>query len=168
MATYSGSSRTWVAGETVTAALMNSDVRDPLAALTGAWNSYTPQIDQGASTNIGKTIGYAKYVRVGKFVRVQAQLALTGAGTSGSEITVTLPVARAYSGSSFHVVGNGMVADVAGGSGAQACNVTGVAGSASAVKFVPTGTTTGMGASPNSFALASGDVISFTCEYEAA
>lgn len=34
--------RTWVAGETVTAALMNVEIRNALAGIQAAWTSYTP------------------------------------------------------------------------------------------------------------------------------
>lgn len=166
MATYSGTPTQATTGQTVTAAFWNQEIYDVTVALTGAWNAWTPQIDQGASSNVAKTIAYADYVRVGKYVTAQTVLSLTAAGTSGSEVTVTLPVSRAYSGSSSHVVGTAQVID--SGANVWLCAAMGVSGDATRVKFVPTGTSTGVGASPNAFALASGDLIAFSVTYEAA
>lgn len=57
-------------------------------AVTGTW---TPQIDQGGTTNIAKTVNYASYVKIGKQVSFICRLALTAGGTAGAEVTVTLP-----------------------------------------------------------------------------
>lgn len=35
--------RTWVAGEKITAALLNTEIRDNLLAFGGAWQDYTPE-----------------------------------------------------------------------------------------------------------------------------
>lgn len=53
--TYTGTPRTWVAGETVTAALMNSDVRDPLIMLVNTprvrvYNSTGPSLTNATAT----------------------------------------------------------------------------------------------------------------------
>ena len=165
MATYSGTPRTWSAGETVTAALMNSDVRDPLAALAGAWNSYTPTVDQGASTNIAKTVNYAKYLQFGKLVICQVSLSMTGAGTSGAWISVTLPATAA---TSALIVGSGRYVDTSGS------YYTATAYTLSTTKVVlivdATTTTTGtkaIGEDP-AIAVASGDAFQFSVIYEAA
>lgn len=64
------------------------------AGAYGAWTSWTPRVDQGASTNIAKTVHWAKYVKDGKKVTVQGRLSITGAGTVGGPITIlNLPVA---------------------------------------------------------------------------
>lgn len=91
MATYSGTPRTWATGETVTATLLNAEVRDPLAALAGAWNSWTPTLTQGAT--VSATVQYAKYTRVGKRVEAQLWVNATGTGTAGTKITISLPIA---------------------------------------------------------------------------
>lgn len=51
--------RTWVAAETVTAALMNQHVRDNLKALGDSWVSYTPA---WTSTGTAPTIGNGSIV----------------------------------------------------------------------------------------------------------
>lgn len=77
-------------GDAVNAAL------DYLASLIddSAPTSFTPQIDQGASTNIAKTLSYSKYKVIGKRAFWEARIQFTAAGTAGSALTIaTLPVA---------------------------------------------------------------------------
>ncbi len=64
-------------------------------SILGVWTSWTPQLDQGVTTNIGKTVTYAKYARVGRNVFFTLNLAITAAGTAGSDVTLTLPVTAA-------------------------------------------------------------------------
>ena len=165
MATYSGTPRTWSAGQTVTAALMNSDVRDPLAALAGAWTSFTPTLDQGVSTNIAKTTTYAKYIQVGKLVICQISLAITGAGTSGSWITATLPVTAVGSGL---VVGVGRYVDASG----SFYTATAYTTTSTKVALITDATTTttsfkAIGEDP-AIAVANGDAFQAFVLYEAA
>jgi len=87
---------TAVAGDVLTAAFWNSNVRDnsnEFAPLFAAWTTYTPQIDQGATTNIAKTVTYARYLKIGRLAIVQARLDISGTGTAGSAVTITLPTA---------------------------------------------------------------------------
>ena len=94
---------TATAGSVLTASFWNTQVRDnfvEFAPLFAAWTSYTPQIDQGATTNIAKTVNYARYLKVGRLAIVQFRLDVTGTGTAGSNVTVTLPSAVVPVGSS--------------------------------------------------------------------
>lgn len=79
--------RTWVAGETVTAALMNAHVRDNLDAIGGAWTSYAPTFTNFGST---PTTGYAKYLERGKTIEVLVEFTLNASPTGS--LTVSLPV----------------------------------------------------------------------------
>lgn len=90
MGTYTGTPRTWVAAETVTAALMNSEIRDPLAALSDVWTSYTPAISNFSLGN-GSTSG--SYLRFGKFVCFWASFTFgsTSAAATGA-CGISLPV----------------------------------------------------------------------------
>ena len=56
-----------------------------LAPFFTGWVSYTPQIDQGASANIAKTVNYAKYLRVGNLVMVQLNVTFTAGGTGSNQ-----------------------------------------------------------------------------------
>ena len=88
---------TVASGEVATAAAWNvitNDVIDHelyVSPLRAAWVSYTPTLAQGASSNISKTVNYAKYLLVGKTIWIVIRVATTAAGTSGSPITLSLP-----------------------------------------------------------------------------
>lgn len=87
----------FTAGQVLTAAQLNG--------IGEAWTSYTPTITQGAA--ITKTITYAKWARVNKIVVVEANIALTSAGTASNALTLTLPIAPATSGI-FSMIGSAM------------------------------------------------------------
>jgi hypothetical protein len=80
-----------------------------ISPLVTAWTSYTPQVDQGVTTNIGKTINYCKYKKFGKLVFFSMHLVLTGAGTAAQPILVTLPPFNAAYASGEY--GGGSVTD---------------------------------------------------------
>ena len=93
MGTYTATPRTWVALETVTAALMNSDVRDPLIALTAAWTSYTPTL-AGFTAGNGTATGY--YRQIGKTVDFVAIFTFGSSSAAATTTpTLTLPVTAA-------------------------------------------------------------------------
>ena len=68
-------------------------VSDTVDALTGALTAYTPTLAQGVSTNITKNLSLAKYAVVGKTMFLWLRIGITGTGTAGSAITVTIPTA---------------------------------------------------------------------------
>lgn len=76
--------RTWVAGEIVTAALLNTHVRDNLLAVSGIWQGYTPTI-----SGFTGTLSVARYSQVGKTVTVYGKYTVTA--VSGT-MSVSLPV----------------------------------------------------------------------------
>lgn len=100
---YTGTPRTWVAGAVVTAAQMNSDVRDPFTALAGAWTSYTPTL---AATGTALSLGTAptqvgQYIQVGKFVVFSFYIAwgttpTLGTGTYRLNVPVSLKADVGY------------------------------------------------------------------------
>lgn len=163
MPIWNSTPRTWAVGEKITAALLNAQLRDPLAALGGQWNSYTPQVDQGATTNIAKTVTYARYIQFGKLVIYQANMSFTGPGTAGQPITMTVPIAAA----SLPFVGSGGIYD----SGYGYRNALAFLVTSSKVALLRTDADSvmgyGLGQDP-SFALASGDAIYLNAVYEAA
>ena len=77
--------------------LTSSDVNLYLTGEGGAWTSTSPQIDQGVTTNIAKTVTYSKFARYGRTIHWVFKLTLTAGGTSGQIVTVTLPVTAAAS-----------------------------------------------------------------------
>ena len=147
----------------LTAAFWNENVRDnslELAPFFTGWVSYTPQVDQGASVNIAKTVNYAKYLRVGNLVMVQLNLTFTAGGTGGSAVTITLP--SGLTATNGLQIGNGMIYDASAASGYHA-SVYIVSG-----KIQFSGDWSGnatWGVIPN-IALASGDNITLNATYE--
>lgn len=129
-----------------------------------AWTTYTPQIDQGATTNIAKTVTYARYRKVGRLVIVQVDLSITGTGTAASNITVTLPF-NAVRTTGAPVIGTAFVFDASANATYKALAQVNAAGT---VRFAPAATTTAgaLGADTFTAALANGDFISFQVTYE--
>jgi len=57
-----------------------------------ATNSYTPQLDQGATTNIAKTMNYSQWQQYGNMALWHFTGSISAAGTAGSQVTLTTPV----------------------------------------------------------------------------
>lgn len=89
------SPRTWVAGETVTAALLNTHVRDNLKAVGDAWTSYTPTWgSSGTQPAVGNGTIVGAYMQAGKLVHARVTLTMGSTTTYGTgNYTLTLPVA---------------------------------------------------------------------------
>jgi hypothetical protein len=105
------SPRTWIAGETLTAALLNTHVRDNLLELNStasAWSTYTPTL-----TNFTATITEARYKQIGKTVTGHVNLTLT-AGASGT-VGVSLPVTPVAFAGTFCPVGTAFATDTGSG-----------------------------------------------------
>ena len=85
--------RTWVAGERLTALLLNTHLRDNLnAALplgVDAWTAFTPTVKFG--TNTQAILNNSRYMRVGRLVMAQYAIRFTVNPAAGS-FTVTRPV----------------------------------------------------------------------------
>lgn len=131
----------------------------------GAWTSYTPQIDQGATINIAKTTDYAKYAQFGKTVIANGAVTLTAAGTATAQILVSLPVTAA-SAAGTHVIGSGFLYDASGTTG-----YAGAAAMASTTRFGihhDTAQNNFLGLVGFTGALASADLIRWGIQYEAA
>lgn len=91
--------RTWVVGEVVTGALMNTEIRDQFNSMFAAWTAYTPTWT-GATTNPvinnGSIVG--RYMKVGRTVHASVILTMGSSTTYGSgtqEIGVPFTAASA-------------------------------------------------------------------------
>jgi hypothetical protein len=136
-------------------------------ATTSAMLTYTPQVDQGASTNIAKTVREARYIRMGCVVKAWVALDLTAGGTAGSQVTMTLPVTASGHTTGWSTVGSGELYDASGSGGAGLrYAVTVSLASTTTVAFAADGQTGvgGWGASPNA-ALATSDQIRVVLTY---
>lgn len=89
---------TWAVGEFVTAAEMNTEIRDPLTDLQAAWTAWTPALT-AVTTNPTLGTGGAtsgQYCKIGRLVTGWGYILFGTAGTnagSGS-YAVSLPFAR--------------------------------------------------------------------------
>lgn len=89
--------RTWTVGETVTAAMLNSEVRDQFVSVFDAWTAYTPTWT-AATTNpvLGNGTIVGRYIKVGRTVTFTAQLTIGSTSTFGTgNQQIGLPVATA-------------------------------------------------------------------------
>lgn len=135
---------------------------DVLAKL-GVWTSYTPTLVQ--SGTVTKTVTHARYFKLGRLVIGQVLLAVTGSGSSASNITVSLPVTAA--------IGNNITAGVG-----SVYDSSAPATYPGRVLLITTGTmalsgtnaTSGgyLGSTGFTAALASGDSVDMIFAYEAA
>jgi len=151
--------KTFADGDVLTA----SDLNTYCAGEGGAWTAWTPVVDQGASTNITKTINYSNYARYGRLIIWNFRVTMGAAGTANAGVTLTVPVTAATG------------ALMGGGNGALFDTSENDLYSGS---WISAGTTTvslvgdwaenlTWGQAPN-LALATGDVLSGSIMYEAA
>ena len=127
-------------------------------------STWTPVVTQSGTVTC--TVNRAEYDEHGIFVNVVCALTVTGSGTSGNAITVTLPITAAVSDA--YPIGTGTVYDASGTT--RYIGLVSIA-STTTVNFASEGSITGaglIGQSP-AFGLASGgDYITFTGRYRRA
>lgn len=128
------------------------------AASIPVFTDWTPTIVQGTATNIGKTVNYAKYTRIGNLVTAWLDCVITGTGGSSVKIVVSgFPTIK--SGASC--IGVARIANT--GSSVYVANV--IVESTSSVVFWGYNVASPIGNSP-SFTLGNTDIISFIATYE--
>jgi len=128
---------------------------DASVAALGTFSSWTPTITQGSS--VAKT-SVSYYTQIGKLVIAYAFLGITGSGTPGSVITLTLPAAPAAAGR-----GGGSWWHYDPGN----TNYTGFADiAASSIRLF--GDVNGQQHGVNAGTLSSGDTVTVVVTYEAA
>lgn len=130
---------------------------------TAVFADYTPTLTQsGAVTKTSSS----RYMTLGKLVMVWVRLDVTGTGTASNTVTVSLPVTAAWSNKT---VGHGLFFDTSA-SDNYPLRVSN--SGTDAVLFTVTlddGTGVSLGAfAPVAAAIASGDVLTFFVQYEAA
>lgn len=160
--------RTWAAGEDLTAALLNTHVRDNLRAIGDPWATYTPTWT-AATTNpaIGNGAIDAAYMQAGRLVDFRIGITFGSSTDAGSGMySLTLPVAP----KAVRWVFQGTVYDTSTGDW-YAISGHAAAGSSTITLMRPPGTAgaalVGTGATAP-VTLADGDVISVAGTYEAA
>jgi hypothetical protein len=135
-------------------------IQNALGINPGLWTSFTPSLTQ--SGTVTKTVGYAKYTKIGKTVIAVARLAVTGSGTGANAIVMGLPVTAATA--TVIPIGSGWVNDAS-----VPTNYVGTALQLTTTTVGIQGTGNGvLGAAEFTAALASGDVVGYSVQYEAA
>lgn len=109
--------RTWVTTEVVTAAEMNTEIRDALTGLQAAWTTYTPTwTAPGTNPTLGNGTIAGRYLRAGKTL-VACEVILTVGSTSTVGVGAyawSLPFTLLNGGSGL-AAGSGAYNDVSAG-----------------------------------------------------
>lgn len=128
-------------------------------ATIGAWTSWTPSIFQGVAVSFTNTS--SRFVRIGRTIIGQASCAITSAGSSGSALEVSIPVAAVTTGNP--VVGTLLYFD----SGTAYYHAAAAIFTSTSVRFYAHNVGVPVGQAP-AFGAASGDGFQFQFQYEAA
>ena len=136
----------------------------PIGPVDGALTDWTPTVDQGASTNIGKSSTYAKVSRVGRQIQATFRVVFNASGTAGSAIVVSLPVAAAAT-SNITAIGSGVFIT----SGAFYIPLTAIIGvTSNRMQFVSSALETNTYFGVSSETIATGEILTATIAYESA
>ncbi|MEU0181768.1 hypothetical protein ABZ312_11355 [Streptomyces sp. NPDC006207] len=160
--------RTWVVGETVTAALMNQEIRDQLNSMFAAWTSYTPTWS-AATTNpvVGNGTLVGLYMKVGRTCTFHINLLAGSTTTYGSgQYTFDLPAASANRGATY--VGNAHLLQGTTRYAGQVVISPGVTSSGLSFPTSNTVSTHSLWLQGTPVTLANGAQIRVTCTYETA
>lgn len=92
--------RTWVVGEVVNAALLNTEIRDQLNSMFAAWTTYTPTwTSTGTAPAIGNGSLTGRYMKIGRTVIVEINMIAGATTTFGTgNYSFSLPVQSAATG----------------------------------------------------------------------
>ena len=135
----------------------------PIGPVDGALTDWTPTVDQGASTNIGKSSTYAKVSRVGRQIQATFRVVFNASGTAGSAIVVSLPVAAAAT-SNITAIGSGVFI-TSGAFYNPLIAIIGVTSSRMQFVIADTATNAYFGTAET---IASGEILTATIAYESA
>lgn len=156
------SPRTWTTGEVVTAALMNTHLRDNLKAVGDSWvtTGWTPAF-AGTGSALGNGTLVGSWMRVGKFTGARARLTFGSTTTMGSSgQNISLPATHAGTGGAtssswlVKVVRSGVPRWIVGQVTSSAFYLYADLAGAAVTATVPITWTTG-------------DIVEFECWYEA-
>lgn len=169
-ANWTTPAKDWTTGDVVTAALLDTHLRDNMdylqqefVAKLGQWTSYTPAFTQSAV--ISKTVSYARSIKIGRMVIGNIVLGATSAGVANNPIIVVAPYTAASA--SGITCGAGTFFDA---STSTRFAVSVLLATNANFQFVHGANTAFMGQTSGGFtgAIASGDSISFQFSYESA
>lgn len=145
------------------AALTESDINTFLMGEGGAWTSWTPTVTQSGAVTV--TVTRARFARYGRTIHATCKLTVTGSGTGGNNVGISLPVTAATSGE--YAIGTGGIFDTSAAqdfTGPPYLNTT----TQVLIKSSSTTAATFLGANTFTAGLAVGDVVALNITYEAA
>jgi hypothetical protein len=154
------SPRTWVSGETVTAALMNTHVRDNLKAIGDAWTSYTPTL---TTWTLGNGTITGRYMFAGKLVIGYLKLTVGSTTATAGSVEISLP--QTANIGAYAPIGNASCKDTAA---ANPYNVSAYMSTTGRMGFVMGGTSNVAINATNPFTWGTGDTLEVMFTYEAA
>lgn len=156
--------RTWVAGDVLTAAQLNADVRDNFKEVgldSGAASAWTSSSPTYTSVTVGNGTVTSLHKRVGRMITHRWQLALGSTSAIGTDPAVQVPVAPsatgAYTNGAAYLLDTNVSTDYAAGV---------VLGRSASDKAMFIYGNTRLSATVP-FTWATGDVIGFVITYEA-
>ncbi|MFB6618796.1 MULTISPECIES: hypothetical protein [Bacteria] len=76
--------KTWIVGETVTAALLNQEIRDQFNSMFDAWTTYTPTWTATTNPALGNGVLTGRYLKVGRKCLADIRLEMGSTTTYGS------------------------------------------------------------------------------------
>ncbi|MBD0707400.1 MULTISPECIES: hypothetical protein [unclassified Streptomyces] len=160
--------RTWVVGEVVAAAQLNTEIRDQWLDMLAAWTAYTPAWTAVTTNpNLGNGTLTGRYKKTGRLVHVQIDLTMGSTTTYGTGAwSLTLPVTAAAAAGSR--IGS---AQALGGASRYQGQIVISPGAGGTAAFFPASATVSnlssvAGGVP--FAWAAGNELRITGTYEAA
>jgi len=160
------SPRTWVVGEVVTAALLNTEIRDQFNSFFGAWSTYTPTWGAtGTAPAIGNGSLNGRYLKFGRIVHFEVTMITGSTTTYGTgSWTISLPVTSANKSTTSLA----MVRIFDNSAGANYVGAGQIGANDTAVRFFAQSGSTGNISSTVPFTWAASDESRLTATYEAA
>ena len=156
---------TWTPGEIVSAAKMNSQIRDVATGIQASWSTYTPTWGGTSDPAIGNGVLSGRYMRVGKTITANITIVMGSTTTYGSGTwTLSLPVASVFTTTTYVNLGSVSMRDTS-----ASANSTGVAILANQTTAqMVVGSSNAFVSTTAPWTWANGDTLSVTLNYEAA
>jgi hypothetical protein len=146
----------WSAHDVLTASDLNAAIGTGIVTTGLTLSSYTPTLTQSAT--VTKTVEFASYHTVAGITSVVVSMNVTGTGTAANAVLIGVPVAQ----SSFRAQGQGAIFDA---STSTWYHGVAVFVSSTVVQIFPNASTTALGVSSFTAALASGDKVCLNLQY---
>jgi hypothetical protein len=146
----------WSSHDLLTASDLNAAFDTAVVSTGLTLDTYTPTLTQSGA--VTKTVEFASYHTVAGITHVVVSLSVTGTGTAANAVQIGVPVAQ----TSFRLQGVGSIFDA---SVSTWYHGIAVFVSSTVVQIFPNASTTALGATSFTAALASGDKVCLNLQY---